>query len=76
MDCFEIFSLVARLDSTWALISLAMSYNWPLFWLDVRNVLFHGYLQEEVYMEQPPKYAAQEESDRMCKLRKTIYGLK
>ncbi|KAK8928978.1 hypothetical protein KSP39_PZI017612 [Platanthera zijinensis] len=39
------------------------------------NAFLYGDLQEVVYMEQPSGYVAQGES-QMCKLRKTIYGLK
>jgi len=27
----------------------------------IKNVFFHGYLEEEIYMEQPPSFVAQEE---------------
>ena len=32
--------------------------------------------QEEVYMEQPPRFVAQEEIGKVCHLRKSFYGLK
>ncbi|KAL3537871.1 hypothetical protein ACH5RR_001237 [Cinchona calisaya] len=33
-------------------------------------------MQEEVYMAQPPEFVAQEESGKVCRLRKSLYGLK
>ena len=36
----------------------------------------HEDLQEEVYLEQPPSFVAQEEIGKVCRLRKSLYGLK
>ncbi|XP_057985369.1 uncharacterized mitochondrial protein AtMg00810-like, partial [Hevea brasiliensis] len=57
-------------------ISLAATYDWPLHQLDIKNAFLHGDLQEEVYMEQPPGFVAQGELGKVCRLRKSLYGLK
>ena len=76
IDYFETFSPVARLTSIRILLSMAITKNWPLYQLDIKNVFLHGDLHEEVYMEQHLGYAAQGESDKVCKLKKVINGLK
>ena len=55
---------------------MAAMRSWPLYQLDIKNVFLHGDLVEEVYMEQPPGFVAQGESGLVCRLRRSLYGLK
>ncbi|GKD38632.1 cysteine-rich receptor-like protein kinase 8, partial [Tanacetum coccineum] len=71
----ETFSPIAKISSMRLFISLAVTYDWSLHQLNVKNAFLHGDLQE-VYMEQPPGFVAQGESGRVFKLKKTLYGLK
>ncbi|GKA66707.1 retrotransposon protein, putative, ty1-copia subclass [Tanacetum coccineum] len=41
-----------------------------------KNCLLNGYLNEEVYMEQPEGFVNQKYPNRVCKLKRSIYGLK
>ena len=51
--------------------------HWPLHQLESKNAFMHGDLEEEVYMEQPPGIVAQEESSSLvCRLHRSLYGLK
>ena len=52
------------------------THGWDLHQLDIKNVFFHGDLAEEVYMEPPPEFVAQGEIGRVCRLQKSLYGLK
>jgi hypothetical protein len=58
------------------IITMATTKGWSLHQMDVNNVFFHGDLQEEVYMEQPPSYVDQTHLNLVCRLKKALYGLK
>ncbi|RVW22230.1 Retrovirus-related Pol polyprotein from transposon RE2 [Vitis vinifera] len=65
-----------QIASVRLLLSMAAMCSWPFYQLDIKNVFLHGDLAEEVYMEQPPGFVAQGESGLVCRLRRSLYGLK
>ena len=76
VDYSNTFSPIAKMTYVRLFISLATTHNWDLHQLDIKNVFLHGDLQDEVYMEQPPGLVAQGEIEKVCRLRKSLYGLK
>ena len=52
IDFEETFSLVVKAIANRVVLSIAVSSKWEVRQLDVRNIFFHGFLQEEVYMSQ------------------------
>ena len=76
VDYSDTFSPVVKMTYVRLFISLVVTHNWDLHQLDIKNVFLHSDLQEEVYMEQPPGFVAQGEIGKVCRLRKSLYGLK
>jgi len=72
----ETFAPVAKLNSIRVLLSLAANLDWELHQLDVKNAFLNGNLDEGVYMKIPPGFESEEEQGRVCKLKKSLYGLK
>ena len=76
VDYFDTFSPVAKMTYVHLFISLVATHNWDLHQLDIKNAFLHGDLPEEVFMKQPPRFVAQEEIGKVCRLQKSLYGLK
>ncbi|GJY54843.1 ribonuclease H-like domain-containing protein [Tanacetum coccineum] len=57
-------------------LSLAVSRQWPIHQLDVKNAFLHGHLTETAYMHQPPGFIDSAHFDYVCLLKKSLYGLK
>jgi len=76
IDYDETFAPVAKMSTVRALISCAANFGWPLHQLDVKNAFLHSDLQEEVYMEVPPGCSKPDTAGKVCRLRKSLYGLK
>ena len=57
------------------MLTITLTHHWFIQQIDVNNVFLNGYLEEEVYMVQPPGFVDSNKS-MVCKLKKAIYGLK
>ncbi len=75
IDYEETYSPVAKMITIRAIIVMVATKGWSLHQMDVKNVFFHGDLQE-VYMEQPLGYVDQTHLNLVYRLKKTLYNFK
>ncbi|KAJ9555756.1 hypothetical protein OSB04_010370 [Centaurea solstitialis] len=76
IDYKDTFSPVSKKDSLRIIMALVAHYDLELHQMDVKTAFLNGELQEEVYMSQPEGYTLKGQEDKVCKLKKSIYGLK
>jgi Reverse transcriptase (RNA-dependent DNA polymerase)/gag-polypeptide of LTR copia-type/Integrase core domain/GAG-pre-integrase domain/Domain of unknown function (DUF4219) len=76
IDFNETFAPVVRLDSMRSLLAYAVQKNFVIHQMDVVTAFLNGELDEEIYMEQPPGYATAGQGNLVCRLRRSLYGLK
>ena len=56
IDYDEVFASVARFDTIQLLTAIVAQNQWMIFHMDVKSVFLNGYLEKEVYIEQPLGY--------------------
>ena len=77
IDYEETYAPVCRIGSIRVLMALAAHFDWEIHHMDVTSAFLNGDLEETVYMQQIPGFEATgEQADYVCKLRKSLYGLK
>ena len=76
VDYNEIFSPVVRHTSIRLLLALVAHQDLELEQLDVKTTFLHGELEEDILMNQPEGFAIEGKEDYVCRLKKSLYGLK
>nr|GEV84192.1 hypothetical protein [Tanacetum cinerariifolium] len=76
IDYEETFSPAADIRAIRILIAIAAYYDYEIWQMDVKTAFLNRYLNEEVYMEQPEGFVNLKYPNRVCKLKRSIYGLK
>ena len=76
VDFDESFTSVARLESIRILMSIACIVNFKLYQMDVKCAFLNGYLNEEVFFEQPKGFEDPHFPDHVLRMKKALYGLK
>ena len=67
---------MTRITSIRMLIALAVVYSLESHQMDVKTTFLNGELEEEIYIEQPEGFVVPGKENKVCKLNKSLYGLR
>jgi hypothetical protein len=76
VDYDETFSPVAMLKSARIILAIVAYFDYEIWKMDVKTAFINGILAEDVYMKQHEGFVDTKNDGKICKLRKSIYGLK
>ena len=76
IDYDETFSPIVMLKSIRNLLAIIVYYDYEIWQMDVKTAFLNGNLLEDVYMTQPKGFVYPKYPYRVCKLQRSIYGLK
>jgi len=76
IDFGETYAPVARLEAVRLLLAYACLKGFRLHQMDVKSAFLNGFIDEEVYVSQPPGFEDHNNPDYVFKLKKALYGLK
>ena len=76
LDYEQVFSPVEKMVTVRTIIFLAANKDWTLWQFDVKNAFLYGKLDRDIFMEQPQRFVFEKFPNYVCRLKKTLYGLK
>ncbi|KAA3482129.1 pleiotropic drug resistance protein 3-like [Gossypium australe] len=72
----ETFAPVARIDTIRLLVALTAQRQWCIHQLNVKSALLNGFLEEEIYIDQPQGFIVLGKEHMVYRLKNALYGLK
>jgi hypothetical protein len=75
VDYDETFAPVVRYTSIRTIIAITTNMGWCIHQMDVKTAFLNGFIEEEVYIEQPQGFEVSDRETHVCLIRKALYGL-
>ena len=72
----EIFSPIVKMTTLCCVVALVAKEDMGLVQMDVKTAFLHGDLYEDIYIQQPEGFVEKGKENLVCKLKKSLYGLK
>ena len=64
------------MDTIRTVLVIVAQNKWHVYQMDVKSTFLNGYLEEEVYVEQPQGYEVSGQENKFYRMENTLYGLK
>ena len=58
------------------MLAIAAFFDYEIWQMDVKTAFLNGNIEEELYMVQPEGFVDPNDANKVCKLKRSIYGLK
>jgi len=76
IDYTETFAPTTKWGTIRSLFAIAAQKEWKIHHMDVKIAFLNGDLKEDAYMFQPEGFSVKGKEQKVCKLMKSLYGLK
>ncbi|GKD60937.1 retrovirus-related pol polyprotein from transposon TNT 1-94, partial [Tanacetum coccineum] len=76
LDYFDTYSPVTRITSIRMILAIAALRNLEVHQMNMKTAFLNRDLKEEIYMNQPEGFIAPGQEGKVCRLVKSLYGLK
>ncbi|KAL0400386.1 UNVERIFIED_CONTAM: Retrovirus-related Pol polyprotein from transposon TNT 1-94 [Sesamum radiatum] len=76
VDFEETYSPVAMAKSIRILVAIAAWYDYEIWQMNVKTAFLNGFVEEEIFMDKPEGFTTVGEEQKVCRLQRSIYGLK
>jgi len=67
---------MAKMPTVRIILAFYVAQGWKFFQLDVKSVFLNGDLDVQIFMNQSEGFIVQEKESFVCKLKKSLYGIK
>jgi hypothetical protein len=72
----ETFSPIAMLKSIQILLAIDAYFDYEIWQVDIKTAFLNGNIEEELCIVQPEDFVNSKDANKVCKLQRSIYGLK
>ncbi len=76
VDFNETFAAVAKFTTIRCMLTIGAAMDLEIHQMDVKTTFLNGELEEDIYMDQPQGFVQDGKEHLVCKLKKSLYGLK
>ena len=76
VDSSETFAPMANFNTIWVILAIGAAMGLKMHQMDVKTAFLNGKLNMVMYMEQPEEFMQKGREHLICKLKKSLYGLK
>ncbi len=76
VDFNETFAPMAKFTTIRCILAIGSTMDLEIHQMDVKTAFLNGELEEDIYMDQPQGFVHDGKEHLVCKLKKSLYGLK